>query len=122
MRKDSSEPVSIQALRTMAKEFNKIYARYEKKREEEIKKLTAFDRSLEETTYEELHEMYGWGFITRNEFNEKVLALENYKNNNSRAVDKETPISTFLKYLKKEIYNINIEIKELETERQKNVK
>lgn len=116
MKKKNNETLEMQALKIMLKEYEKICVKYEKKREDEIKKLIVLDETLENTTYEELHDLYGWGTITEAEFERRAKELEDYKENKIKSVDRETPITTFLKYMKKEIVSVKAEIRELEFE------
>lgn len=114
--KKKNEPIEVQALKIMLKEYEKLCIKYEKKREEEIKKLVILDETLENTTYEEIQELYGWGAISEAEFDRRRHELEDYKESKVKCVDKETPITTFLKYIKKEISNIKAEIRLIEFE------
>jgi hypothetical protein len=116
LNKNNNETIEIKALKIMLKEYEKLCTKYEKKRDDEVKKLVIVDEGLENTTYEELQELYGWGGISEAEFDRRRQELEDYKENKTKSVDKETPITTFLKYINKEICDIKNEVRELEFE------
>lgn len=106
---------TLGALKLYAQELQKLANRYRSRREKEISKINAKFGDIE-FTRDDLADLYGYGNITRAEYEKALDKLDQDDNDRNVAADMKTRTSELLRMLKKDIRNIEYEIAEIEKE------
>jgi hypothetical protein len=94
----------------LAKEYENLIKKFEKKREKELEKLKAKYNCAEELTEDDLADLYGYENITEKEYHRRLKQLHEAEDNKLKIEDTETPISKCLKALRANLYNVRCEI------------
>lgn len=103
----------INVLKAYKTELKRVKTKVEKGRCEELQKIVEIDKELENLSYGEIQDDYGWGNITQAEFEEKAKQLEEYHNRKDNQQTAPTLISNLLKLIQIDIVDIEYEIDNL---------
>ena len=103
--------LEIKSLEMYKKDLLKIRAAALKKREKEVIKLEAKIKNIEELNEDELQESYGYGGISKKQYERRLENLKSYEENKETFKDKPTALKLYLKLLDQDIWNIETNIK-----------
>lgn len=107
-----NDPVVLKGLTIYLKDLEKIRFRYRKLRDTEVAKLEAkFGESI---SVDELANLYGYGDITKSEYEAALDKIEQNYVARSAAKDLKTPASEALRMIEFDIKNIKEEIATLQ--------
>lgn len=85
-------------------------------RDKELERLIIKDEDMEPLTEQDIQDEYGWCLITEEEYYAKLKALQDYREGKENTLEVKTPVSLCIKLLKDDIFDIKVEIRDLEYE------
>lgn len=101
---------TLKALELYKKDLINLREKALKKREKELSKTIKINAELEETTEQDLEDLYAVGCISEKQYDKKLEQLRDYKENKNK--DKPTAITEYLRILDNEIWSLGEEIKQ----------
>ena len=104
--------IQIKALKMLKKDYEKLYERALKKRGKEVAKLQS---KIGQSEWDEdsSQEAYGWGQITRNQYESILTQLRESEGKKASLESAATALTEYLRAVRQEITNISMEIEEL---------